>query len=255
MSSFPPSDLCAGFLRRATALALDILFVSVILSVIGAAAFALSGGHVQTDGLLPLFSDCGGRVPIPPEINPAPVLGDAAIACSAGPLPFVVSQRSLVVSVTTLQGSGGRSITFAFYPLSASGAPISALDASWLGRIGLVAYFAVGLAARGRTLGMRLMGIRLSIRGRTEANRGVPVPLLFFRTCVAVGGLVLPGLAFICAFGIRDGGLASTALFVGIVGPIAWVVVNVAPIANGRDPVYDKLTGLTVLVVRPRSAS
>lgn len=253
MSSFLPSDPCAGFLRRAAALALDVLFVSIVLSVVGAAAFTLSNGRVQTDGLLPLFSECSGPIPIPPEINPEPVLGDAARACSGGPLPFVVSQRSLTVSVTTLRGFGSRSTTFASYPLSTSGVPISAFNATWLGRLGLVAYFAIGLTARGCTLGMRLMGIRLSVKSGTEAGRGVPFPLVFVRTSVAVGGLVVPGLVFVRAFGIRDESVAYTALFVGIVGPITWIVVNVVSIANGRDPIYDRLAGLTVSVTRPQS--
>ena len=174
------------------------------------------------------------------------------MACSAGALPFVVSQRSLIVR-TTRGGPSAWSTTFASYPLSTSGAPISAFDASWLGRLGLVAYFAVSLAARGRTLGMRLVGIHLSVRSGAEACRGVPVPLLFVRTCVAVGGLVIPGLSFVCGFGIRDEDLAYAALFVGIVGPIAWIVVNVVPIAAGRDPVYDRLASLTVSIVRSRS--
>jgi hypothetical protein len=235
-------------LRRAAALALDVLLLSVVLSVVGAAAFSLSGGRVQTEGFLPLFSDCSGRVPVPPEINSAPVLGDAAVACSAGALPFVVSQRSLIVSSTVRRGPT-RSTTFASYSLSSSGVPISAFDASWLGRLGLVAYFTVSLAARGRTLGMRLMGIRLSIRRDAEAWQGVPVSLLFIRTCVAIGGLVLPGLSFVCAFGISDESLAYTALIVGVFGPIAWIVANVVTIAAGQDPIYDRLVGLTVSVV------
>ena len=239
---------------RTSPIALDVLLGSVVLSAVGVAAFSLSGGRVQTDGFLPLFSDCSGQVPIPPEINPAPVLGDAAVTCSAGALPFVVSQRSLIV-IGTIRRGPTSTTTFASHSLSTSGAPISAFDASWLGRLGLVAYFTVSLAARGRTLGMRLMGIRLSIRRDTEAWQGVPVSLLFIRTCVAIGGLVLPGLGLVCALGISDERLAYTALIVGILGPIAWIVANVVTIAAGRDPIYDRLVGLTVSVVSRRSTT
>lgn len=258
MLSSPFSGPRAGFWRRAMAFTIDCLLIGAVMTILGPLAFSLTGGRIQTGGVGISSQSCVGTTSIPADLDPPPpVDGNHASICTEGTLPFVVSKRYLLVGRRTV--SPGRVVDVdRTYPLSALGVPITATDVTWIAQIGFLAYILVCLASVGRTLGMRLLRIRLVVPPFQISRVGVPVSRLLIRIAVAVAGFVPAAAALIWALLAPETAPVGILIVVAIATWVCWGGYNLMLIARKEDPVYDSVAGVAVLIEQselpPRAA-
>lgn len=254
----------AGYWRRAGAVVLDCLIVLLPLQALLALAFALTDGAVQGRfGVT--FTLCEPYGDVPPThlaaLRPAPPEAPDVISYCQTRLAGYPMAAALVVSkntrTTAENGAVVASTVSTMYPMSADRRFVDATD------LDIPAYLALALAivwqwaARGRTLGGRLLRVRLI---RTVTG-GPPVPgeergaigwgPAFKRlalSVLAIYCIALPafaiglGLVFFVGDSGRTG-LLWLALGIAALGLLAQIVVSVMiliDIVKRRDPIYDR---------------
>ena len=149
-----------GFLRRIFALLIDIVVVGSILHAIGTVAYSLTGGLVQSAGVVRV-STCETSPSPPSGIVVPPEFGANAFAHCRHSLFGLQSAHTL--SVARVTPTGVRSTHSVFYTimLDHNGRPIRGiwLDVLWLPL--LIVYRAIFESSFGATAGKWLLGERV----------------------------------------------------------------------------------------------
>lgn len=254
MVSSPSSGPRAGFWRRFAALMFDGLLVGAVAGMLGSLAFSVTGGKIQVGGVGLSWTSCAPLSAMPVDLVPRPPEGsDYAQMCDGGALPFATSERFLRVGREGAgpggEHAGARGVSRT-YPLSSAGRLVAATDLTWAAQLGFFAYFLVCLVRRGRTLGMRLLRLRLLVPPAETSPIGVPIRLLLVRTGVVLGGFAPAVLAAVLALLLPAGGATGPLVAAAVVLAVLWVGYNAILVARGDDAVYDVVAGLAMLVER-----
>ena len=156
----PSSSGRAGFWRRAIAFVIDVCLIGLLISVIGVISFRLTDGRTRLSSGLFDISICSKAdpqkigLPIPPNFNVT-----EADDCTKG---FLGLQHDRVVTITEITESGSVVYKRSFsYALDSNGHPTDVLyiDFTWL--ILLPVYILLAEWRFARTIGKRLLGIRI----------------------------------------------------------------------------------------------
>ncbi|TBW32914.1 hypothetical protein EYW49_21210 [Siculibacillus lacustris] len=244
--------LRAGVWRRFWAFVLDDLVVLVPISVLAAALYAVTAGHVQMGGVVE-------RTCVrPPAISqvltsPPPRDSNFAMVCRESFFGFPTASE-LVVGRTTKTGT--HTETFErHYRLDADGRVADVVTLDWVTAIVLIAYLMLSVARTGRTIGGRVLGIRVIDTSGADAV-AVPFKRVFLRY-LFMGIGIAPLIGFVVVslalnpIG-EDGALWSgfwSWFSLGAGVALIWCLVLTVQIARKRDPIYDCLAGTAVVRV------
>ena len=99
----------------------------------------------------------------------------------------------------------------------------------------------------GATLGSRAMRIRV-VDAAAPIEPSVPLRKIVSRYLVMLIGVLL-SLAIL--YGLNLAEVAASSLFfwtlIGVVVAIGWIIFLIIPIANKRDPLYDRMASTAVI--------
>lgn len=260
----------AGFWRRFAATVLDTLIVLVPLQCLVVAGFALTDGVVQ-GGMVSTLTVCE-PYNVPPallaKLRPAPPEGsDSARHCSGSLFGFPTFAQLVVGKAsreTTESGAIIEREQWVSYPMNARGQFIDAYRMDIPADIAFVVAILWQWAARGRTLGGRLLRLRIAWRAPDgsvvgpDLGEGIgwwaAIKRLLFSWLVGfafVPGLLLVfGLYFLLST-LGQPGLAKIALFALIpigIGQLVFLLMILTDIVQRRDPIYDRWAGTAAVV-------
>jgi uncharacterized RDD family membrane protein YckC len=160
----PQATTRAGFWRRALALAIDVVVVAFIVTVAGTILFALTGGQVRLSTALIDTVSCAQVDPQQLVLpNPPPFRITHAERCTKRFFGYV-HDRTLRVSEVT-QSDSVTYIRAVTYPVGADGRLVPADYIDFMIYVLLVVYVLVLEWRFGRTIGKRLVGIRVQSLG------------------------------------------------------------------------------------------
>ena len=250
MPSETPRLSRAGFWRRSCALAVDLMIGGFVIAVLGTMAYSLSLGSVQTAPFAVNISSCVSVAEIPADLTPSPPQdSNYGSDCSSGSFPGMTMKRVLIVGrqVTT---EGREMRTWQSYPLAPDGSRVAAFDASWIVQLGFLVYLASSLYFRGRTLGMRLLNMRMIWLSDPE-RIGIPLLSILLRFAVVILGFspaIFLGVAAILWM-LHDAEHAPMfALTVmSLIIAAGWSLWNSILIGRKLDPIYDRISRLAVV--------
>ncbi|MBD9538955.1 RDD family protein [Ensifer sp. ENS04] len=247
-----PSPSLAGFWRRALAFLLDYLIVSLPMQALVIVLFLATDGAVQ--GRFGLFNTlCQPVSMLPASLTPPPPVGyNAAVDCRTTLAGFD-TQRLLIVSKITTEGSTFTQISQPYY-LGLDGRQRDAWSANWIALTVFVLYLLAMEYRWGATLGKMILGIRTAnTRGTVEIPfRTVILRYLLMFCALIPGVLVNHGVSFAIAYWSLDPAailrhpafLATSALaVVAFIGWYGWIAVD---IIRRRNPIYDRVVGTSV---------
>jgi hypothetical protein len=246
----------SGFWRRAFALLIDAIIVTLLVQCLAMALFPLSGGRVQfANGFNLMF--CDKLDGVPEGVNVPADFGATSITdCRQGPIPGLPSSRILRVNKFTQDGAITTTRTIAGF-LDTSGKPVEALtlDSTMLPLLLVLRFlFDRGLGTRsGRgTPGRRICRIRLGV----AADGEMPPPAAAVnRRYAALGATLAPLLLWAMLHGwLADAKTegSSWPLLVTIVLAIPALITLLEALhaaAFGSDAWYDRFAGTRVLHV------
>ena len=244
----------AGFWRRAIAALIDGLIVAVPIQILVVPLFLLTNGAVQFHGGV-TYKNCANPVQIselPSGLTPPPPENsNFAFICRTYFFGLPTAQ-SLTVERRTKEGNVTRTVWRA-YPLGVDGKPRSAWSLDGWALILLFAYLIFLENRFGRTIGKRLLGIRVVDLLHPERT-GVPLGKVIVRHALIWAGLSFMLIAYFVSY-VANGGNAEamargnifTWVALGAVFFIAWALWIVVQVARKHDPVYDAIAGTAVL--------
>jgi uncharacterized RDD family membrane protein YckC len=244
----------AGFWRRASAAFIDMLIVAVPIQILVVPLFLLTNGAVQFHGGI-TYKNCANPVQIselPPGLNPPPPENsNFAFICRTSFFGWPTAQ-SLTVERRTKEGNVTKTIWRA-YPLGADGKPRSAWSLDGWALVLLFAYLILSENRFGRTIGKKLIGIRVVDLLHPERT-GVPLGKVIARHALIWAGIFPMLIAFFVSYAANGGNIEAmargnvftwvTLAAIFFVGWTLWIVVQVA---RKHDPVYDVVAGTAVL--------
>jgi hypothetical protein len=263
--------LRAGFWRRAGASFLDLLIIMVPIEVLLAVAFALTNGAVQ--GAAGVTSTICYAFDVTPELLaqiPNPPEGANVVRyCRTGLLGLDTS-NVLIVGVRTEPASSGTGATTEVttsYPMNSRREFVNATDLSLPAYLVMIVAIIWQWARSGRTLGGRILRLRVVRVARPSADAGGTMPVSsggigwwvatkrFVLSCLvnffwAPGLLLVLGLFFWMS-AIGQPGLAKIALFALIpigIGQLVLLLMILTDIVQRRDPIYDRWAGTAAVV-------
>jgi uncharacterized RDD family membrane protein YckC len=244
----------AGFWRRWLATLIDSIIVGLPFQALAAVLFAMTAGMVQMDSGLYRF--CAPVPTVPQPLNPPPPHdSNFAHVCR---ISFFGAPTGAILTVgrTTREGSTTTTVSQG-YMLDKDGKPIHGTAIDGIVGLALLAYLVAMISKSGRTLGDRVVGVRVVDVAAPSAS-GVPIRKAIIRYPAMAIGFV-PMFAVLIYHSAVSGGGADAIftgsffqwfMYAGAFG-LLWAVVLIFQIAAKKDPVYDRLAGTAV--VRERS--
>jgi hypothetical protein len=242
----------AGFWRRFGSGVVDYLLVFTPMQVLAVCLFLATSGHVQMDGGAIHTVRCEPISALPDNLSPDPPDNwNAAADCWTTLLGAPTAHKLSVARVTSGK-SGVASYTYSVsraYALDAKGAPIDAFALDNVAFAALALYLIAMKALRGKSLGDRLVRVRL-VDVADPARVGAPAWKVVLRYLAMTLGL-LPGIAWLGLLAIRYGAgawehVSAIDLFAFGGFFALWTLVNVVLIVRKTDPIYDAICGLSV---------
>jgi hypothetical protein len=246
----------AGFWRRAAALAVDGIIVSLPIQILVVVLFALTNGAVQTTSGLAVKNCLTtlSATELPQGLDPPPPAGsNRAVICSSSFFGLETA-RWLTVSRVTKEGVVTKTFSRT-YTLDAQGKPRNAISLDSVVFLALFIYLIALEHRLGATWGKRLVGIRVADIERPE-RVGISLRKAVFRNLLiwawAVPLLVVLLVALIVSHGdlelLMEGNFfiwLAVAAVLALAGCL-WVLIQ---IVRKLDPIYDKIAGTAVLRV------
>jgi uncharacterized RDD family membrane protein YckC len=240
----------AGFWRRFLSFLIDCIVVILPFQLLAAILFSVSAGTIQMNtGFAHI---CAPEKDIPQGLDPPPP-HDANFANVCRTSFFGATTGAvLTVARVTRQGHSATWVSQG-YMLDKDGTPIKGTSIDGIVNLALLAYLFGMVWKTGRTLGARVVSVRVVDVANPDAA-GVPLGKTIIRYLAILIGAV-PVLALFLYQNATKGGDADamfTAGFVqwfvvaGVIGAI-WMIVLLVQIAWKSDPFYDRLAGTAVL--------
>jgi hypothetical protein len=247
----------AGFWRRATALLVDLFLIGVIFLVITILTYDISGGRVQTSGVLSPLSrtDCQSLSTLPAGIEvPTEFGANYAFDCTVRIFGYPVS-RVVTVGRQTVHGAVTTNVSVTFM-LDKQGKPVH-LPSLDLFLLPAVIVWRWWFDRRKGSFGRRMLGVRLLSADETGSQPASAGALAkrygLFALLFAPAWLVLlyqsfyPGFVF---FGAMLPVLLGAAALTGFV-----ILAMIVAIIRGKDTFYDRMAQTRVMQVRPSAAA
>jgi RDD family len=240
----------AGYWRRSLATLIDMIVVMFPFQVLAAVLFAQTAGMVQMDS--GFFTACAGTNTIPQALSPPPPRDpNFARVCRTS---FFGATTGATLTVGRVTKAGATTTTVSqTYMLDKEGTPINGTSIDGIVALALLAYLVVMIWKTGRTLGARVVKVRVVDTANPNAPH-VPLRKAVIRYLAMAIGAV-PALAILLYQYATTGGTADALFtdqffqwFIYAAGLGAlWVILLIFQIAAKKDPVYDWLAGTAVL--------
>jgi hypothetical protein len=240
----------AGYWRRALSFVIDFVIVILPFQMLAAILFAVTAGTVQmTSGL---FTICETGKEIPQALNPPPPHdSNFTRFCRVS---FFGATTGAVLTVGRVSREGQMTTTVTQgYMADRDGKPIKGTSIDLLFELALVAYLVGMIRKKGRTLGGRVVRVRVVDVANPQAV-GVPLGKVTVRYLAMFIGAV-PAFGVLIYAYFAGGGNADAMFDAGFfrwftiaagLGAL-WAIVLVIQIVRKTDPVYDRLAGTAVL--------
>jgi uncharacterized RDD family membrane protein YckC len=242
----------AGFWRRILSIIIDFIIVMLPFQILAAVLFALTAGMVQMNGGLTLTT-CENGTEIPGSLDPPPPHDSNFTRVCRTSLFGATTGAVLTVGRVTRKGATTTTVNQS-YALDKNGTPIRATSIDSIVDLVLLAYLVGMVWKSGRTLGARVVGVRV-VDAEYPDTPGVPLRKAIIRYLAMFVG-ALPACAlwvyrYVVAKGSADAMFTADAFrwftITAIVGAL-WTIVLIIQIVSKRDPVYDRLAGTAVLL-------
>jgi len=240
----------AGYWRRSLATLIDMIVVMFPFQVLAAFLFALTAGMVQMDS--GFFTLCAGAKTIPQALSPPPPRDSNFARVCRVSFFGATTGASLTVGRVTKAGATTTTVSQT-YMLDDKGTPINGTSIDGIVALALLAYLVVMIWKTGRTLGARVVKVRVVDAANPRAPH-VPLGKTIIRYLAMMIGAV-PALALLLYQYATTGGTADVVFtdqffqwfpYAAGFGAL-WVIVLILQIAAKKDPVYDRLAGTAVL--------
>ena len=251
----PPLDAAdlprAGFWRRLAALVIDSIIVILPFQMLAAVLFAMTAGTVQMNS--GFYSSCMDGKTIPQGLDPPPPHDSNVMrVCRTSLLGAATTGATLTVGRVTREGNTTTTVSQT-YMLDKDGTPIRGTSIDLIYDLALLAYLVIMIWKTGKTVGARLVGVRV-VDAAHPGAAGVPLGKAIIRYLAMLIGAV-PAVALLIYQYVATGGVAD-AMFTGgffewfayaglLLG--LWGIVLTVQVARKTDPVYDKLAGTAVV--------
>lgn len=242
----------AGFWRRWAAAIIDWIIVSLPFQILAVVLFSMTSGMVQMDSGFFKYCEVVKNIPMPLD-PPPPQDFNVGQVCRIS-LFGATTGAILTVSRVTRQGATTTRVSQG-YMLDSSGQPIHGTSIDGIAEAAFLAYLVLMIWKTGRTLGSRVLSIRVVDVSNPGASEVSLRKVILRYLAMTIG--FLPALA-VLIYQVETTAGSSDAVFTGdffrwfaIAGLIAalWVLVLVIQVARKRDPIYDRLAGTAVLRV------
>ena len=240
----------AGFWRRWLSIIIDGIIVMLPFQMLAATLFAMTAGMIQMNS--GFFTSCVDGKTIPQGLDPPPPHDSNAIRVCRVSFFGAPTAATLTVGRVTREGTTTTTVSQG-YMLDKEGTPIRGTSIDWIFNLAFIAYLVAMIWKSGRTLGARVVGVRVIATANPGAS-GVPLGRVIIRYLAMVIGAVPAFVLLIYQSATTGGGadamftgqffqwFAYAAAFGGL-----WVIVLVIQIARKTDPVYDRLAGTAVV--------
>jgi hypothetical protein len=252
ISSTATTDLPrAGFWRRLGATVIDGIIILVPFQIAAAVLFSVTAGMVQMYGGLAI-NFCAKAESIPQSLSPPPPHDSNFAQVCRVTFFGATTGAILTVARVTRVGTGTKMVRQG-YMLNKNGDPVSGMSLDPIAGLTFLAYLLGMIWKRGRTLGGRIVGVRVVDVAEPD-KRGAPITKTIMRYLVMVIGLI-PGLALLAyrwlttdgsADAMFEGGFFQWLIYAVLVEAV-WCIVLIVQIAQKKDPAYDRLAGTAVL--------
>jgi uncharacterized RDD family membrane protein YckC len=242
----------AGFWRRLLSLIVDAIIVMVPFQILAAVLFAAAGGTIQMYSGLS-FTACEVGKNIPQSLDPPPPHDSNFMRVCRTSLFGATTGAVLTVGRVTHEGATTTTVSQG-YMLDKSGTPIKGTSIDGIVDLALLAYLVGMIWKTGRTLGARVVGIRVVDADNPDVP-GVPLHKSILRYLAMFIGAV-PAFAILIQRYAVAGGNADAMFtvdvfrwfaFAAVVGAL-WEIVLIIQIARKTDPIYDRLAGTAALL-------
>jgi uncharacterized RDD family membrane protein YckC len=239
-----------GFWRRWLATLIDAVIVMLPFQALAAILFSLTAGMIQLDN--GLFRTCTVSREIPAALDPPPP-HDSNFSNVCHFWFFTMKNGAvMIVGRTTRDGAVTTTVTEG-YMLDANDKPIKGYNIDWIVWLSLVAYLALMIWKSGRSLGGRVVNLRV-IDTTDPGAINVPLRKAFLRyLAMAIGFVPVFALLLFRRLTVGDNPdeLFTTGFFQWFLGAgliaMVWTIVLIVQVARKRDPWYDRLAGTAVI--------
>ena len=244
----------AGFWRRWAATLIDAVVVMFPFQFLAAILFATTAGTVQMNS--GFFSVCAPATTVPQSLNPPPPHdSNFARVCRVS---FFGAPTGAVLTVGRFTREGNTTTTVTQgYMLDVDGKPIQGTSIDGIVWLSLLAYLIFMIWKSGRTLGARVVGVKVIDTAEPDAAE-VPIRKAIIRYLAMAIGFVPGFVVLLYRYAVTGG--SADAMFTSdffwwliCAGSLAalWTVVLIFQIAAKKDPVYDRLARTAVVRIRP----
>jgi uncharacterized RDD family membrane protein YckC len=244
----------AGFWRRILSFVIDAIIVMLPFQILAAVLFAMTAGLVQMNsGLTFIVCETGKDIPV--ALDPPPPHDSNFTRVCRTSLFGATTGAVLTVGRTTRGGATTTTVSQS-YALDKNGTPIKATSIDGIADLILFAYLVGMIWKSGRTLGARVVGVRVVDTANPDAS-GVTLRKAIIRYLAIFIGAVPGGVLLIDRYMVAGG--SADAMFTGdvlrwfavtaIVSGL-WVIVLIIQIARKTDPIYDRLAGTAAVLSR-----
>ena len=254
----PASRARAGFWRRAFALFIDAMLISVPIQIAVAALYPVTNGRLQISSGI-IYNDCRTNVALatlPPALNPPPLAGaNRAFICRSSFFGWETA-RWLTIARVTHEGAITKTISI-HYRLDRDNNLTNPHAIDWLAWLASFIYLVALKCGIGTTIGKMLLGLRV-IDARQPDHIGIPLAKAILRNLLLWMGvypmlIVLLGALLLGSGNV--GSLMNNGYFTWLMasGLVAlavyvWIVIDVA---RKRDPIYDVIARTAVVRREP----
>lgn len=240
----------AGFWRRFLSLLIDIIVVTIPFQAVATVLFAATAGHVQMQS--GFYTACQDGKNIPQALSPPPPHDSNFMRVCRTSLFGATSGATLTVGRVTKEGTTTTTVSQT-YLLDKDGTVINGHSIDWIVQLGLLAYLVAMIRSSGKTLGARVVGVKV-IDTANPGAAGVPLGKAILRYLAMFIGAV-PAFALLL-YGLAVSGGSADAMFtagffqlliVALLLSAIWSIVLIVQVARKTDPYYDRLAGTAVV--------
>ncbi len=241
--------LRVGFWRRAVSVIVDQFVIGVPIMLLLAALYSASNGRIQGGGLVTfcVFSQTG-----PSDLLPPPTMRiDVWSQCTSK--TFGMTSASWVIGRNVETTDNLIRTRDVVWRLDRNGSTTDAVSLDWTYTVVFFVYLVWMSVRYGRTLGDRLVRIRLIETGHTEFG-AISIKSAVLRPVFLVVGLVPSFVGLIFVSSSSNSAALGWVIVAGLASAVVWLLMLLVQIVRRRDPWFDRWAGTAVVYADGRSA-